>query len=431
MRQEKRITAGRDGLDMYEKRILPNGVRILTEAVPGVRTAALGIFVGTGSRHERSNENGAAHFIEHMTFKGTDRRTAARLAEEMDAIGGQFNAYTTKEDTCFYAWCLDIHLGRAADLLCDMFFRSRFDQGDVDTERGVILEEIDMYEDTPEDLVAERVDMTAYRGSSLARPILGRPSTLGKMSGEWLRDYRERHYAPQEIVVALAGSFSGEMVESLSEQFGAIPARPAVGYRPAQFRPGWTEKRKAIEQNHLDMAFPGLDWNHPRRFEMLILLNLLGGGASSRLFQEIREKRGLCYTISAYNSDHADLGILGVYTAVARETERQALEAIRAVICELADHGPTQAEVDRSREQCKANILMGLESIQSRMTHLGRSELLRDSILTPDGILDRYDAVTREGVHDLARQLLDFNRLAFSAVGRVAGIEEYRKMLGL
>lgn len=416
---------------MHETIALPNGVRILTEPVPGVRTAALGIFVGSGSRHEKAAENGAAHFIEHMTFKGTARRTAAQLAQEMDAIGGQVNAYTTKESTCFYARCLDCHLSLAAELLCDMFFHSRFAQEDVVTERGVILEEIGMYEDTPEDLCAERLAAGVYRGSSLARPILGKASTLGKMDGDWLRDYRDRHYTPNAIVVALAGSFSREAVEGLKERFSALTPRPGAGFRPAGYTPAWTVKRKAIEQNHLTLAFPALDWAHPRRYELQLLVNILGGGMSSRLFQEVREKRGLCYTTYAYNADHADLGILGVYAALGKETEAQALDAIRGVVLELADRGPTQEELDRTREQCKANVLMGLESVQARMSHLGRSELLLGTIQSPDEIIDCYDAVTREGVHALAQELLDFDQVSLSAVGRVSGAEEYRRWLGL
>ena len=186
----------------YEKITLPNGVRILTEQVPGVRSACLGIWVGTGSRHEKPGEGGAAHFIEHMLFKGTATRTAAQLAEEMDAIGGQVNAFTTKECTCFHARVLDTHLPRVADILCDMFFHSKFDDSDVETERGVILEEIGMYEDNPEDLCAERLAGVVFQGSPLARPILGKKATLEQMDGTWLRQYKDSHYGPESIVVA-------------------------------------------------------------------------------------------------------------------------------------------------------------------------------------------------------------------------------------
>ena len=209
---------------MYDKITLPNGVRILTEQVPGVRSASLGIWVGTGSRHEKAAESGSAHFIEHMVFKGTERRSAAQLAEEMDAIGGQINAFTTKECTCFYGRVLDTHLPRCTDLLCDMLFHSRFDEADVRTERGVILEEIGMYEDNPEDLSAERLAAAVFQGSALARPILGRPATLERMTGETLRDYMRSHYRPGDLVVALAGSFQPQDVEELKARFSALEA---------------------------------------------------------------------------------------------------------------------------------------------------------------------------------------------------------------
>ena len=272
---------------MYEKKTLPNGVRILTEHVPGVRSVSLGIWVGTGSRHESAGENGAAHFIEHMLFKGTRSRTAAQLAEEMDAVGGQINAFTTKECTCFYARVLDTHLARAADILCDMFFHSRFDDADVETERGVILEEIGMYEDNPEDLCAERLAGAVFKGSPLARPILGRKATLDKMDGAWLRAYQRAHYRPDRIVVALAGSFTDADAVELAGRFAGLEARPHTAARAAAYVPGVVVKKKAIEQNHLTLAFPGLSFADPRRFQLQLLSSILGGGMSSRLFQQV------------------------------------------------------------------------------------------------------------------------------------------------
>ena len=229
---------------MYRSITLPNGARILTQRIPGVRSAALGFFVGAGSRHELASENGAAHFIEHMSFKGTATRSAGDLAREMDAIGGQVNAYTTKEHTCYYARCLDSHLDRAVDLLCDMLFASRFDQRDVEVERGVILEEIGMYEDTPEDLCAERLSMAVYKGDSLGRPILGRASTLEKMTSEWLRQWQQEHYRPQAMVVSLAGSFTQQHVDALVERLSACPRVPSLpAARPTTAAPSPCGKR--------------------------------------------------------------------------------------------------------------------------------------------------------------------------------------------
>ena len=239
---------------MYQEIKLPNGARLLTEEVPGARSAALGFFVGVGSRHEQAGENGAAHFIEHMLFKGTGRRSTAQLARDMDAIGGQINAYTTKEHTCFYARSLDDHLDRSLDILSDMLFHSRFAQEDVETERGVILEEIGMYEDTPEDLVAERLSAAVYKGTSLARPILGTQATLEGMTGEWLAQWQRRHYRAGAVVAALAGSFSQRQVEALKDCLTALEPGGAPVQKPVAYRPAVTARKKAIEQNHLILA---------------------------------------------------------------------------------------------------------------------------------------------------------------------------------
>ena len=367
--------------EAYNTQVLPNGVRIVTEHVPSVRSASLGIWVGTGSRSEKPGEGGAAHFIEHMVFKGTERRTARQLAQEMDAIGGQVNAYTTKECTCFYARSLDEHLSRAMDMLCDMVFCSRFDEQDVQTERGVILEEIGMYRDNPEDLCSERLMGAVYKGTPLARPILGKRASLEKMTGAWLREYMRAHYLPGDIVVSLAGSFPELVVEELKARFLALEGGKSPAPRPAGYTPAFTLKKKSIEQNHLTLAFPGLSFADPRRFQLQLLSSILGGGMSSRLFQQVREQKGLCYSIYSYGTCHDDTGYFGVYTALGRETEGQALDTILAVIRELTEHGVTQAELDRAREQSKANVLMGLESAQSHMSSLGRGEVLDEDAI--------------------------------------------------
>ena len=411
---------------MIETKTLPNGVRILLEPMEGMRSAALGIWVGAGSRHEAAGENGAAHFIEHMTFKGTHTRTAADIAMEMDAIGGQVNAFTTKEHTCFYVRALDAHLEQAADVLCDMFFSSAFRQEDVDTERGVILEEIGMYADNPEDLCAERLAAAVYKGSSLARPILGRPATLTRMTGESLRAWRDAHYRPQETVVALAGSFSPQVCRALTDRFAALPSVPARREKKAAYHPAFTLKRKATEQNHITLAFPGLPYGDERRFTLQLLSFILGGGMSSRLWQEVRENRGLCYSVYSYGAGHAETGLFGIYTALGKQTQHEALQAIWTEVCRFVQDGPTQEELSRAREQSKASVLMGLESTQARMNHLGRSTLLTGKVLSPDEIIGAYDAVTREDVLALARELFAPAGLSLCAVGKVEDEAYYR-----
>ena len=415
---------------MVQQTILPNGARLLTQAVPGVRSAALGFFVGVGSRHESARESGAAHFIEHMLFKGTGRRTAAQLARDADAVGGQLNAYTTKEHTCFHIRVLDSHLDRGLDLLADMLFHSRFDPADARLERGVILEEIGMYEDTPEDLVAERLSAAVYKGNALARPILGRESTLSEMDGDWLRTWHREHYHAGVLVASLAGSFTGEQAGRLTQLLASLPGGPVPRVRPASHKPAVTAKRKAIEQNHLILAFPAPSYLDPRRAQVTLLNSLLGGGCSSRLFQELREERGLCYTVYSYVADHEDTGLLGIYAAVSPDQEEQALEAARRVALELAGRGPSQEELDRVRDQAKANLLMSGESVQARMSQAGSSALLFGRVRETQEILDLYDAVTREQLRTLAGELFRMEHASLSAVGRVGPAAHYAAWLG-
>ena len=414
---------------MYQEIIRPNGARLLMEEVPGARSAALGFFVGAGSRHEKPEENGSAHFIEHMLFKGTARRTAADLAMDMDAIGGQINAYTTKENTCFYSRSLDRHLDRALDILSDMLFHSRFAQEDVETERGVILEEIGMYEDTPEDLVAERLSAAVYKGTALARPILGTQATLTDMTGESLKKWHRDHYRAGNMVAALAGSFSQGQVDQILSLLDTLEPG-SVEQTPAKYKAAVTSRRKNMEQNHLILAFPAMNYLDPRRYQLLMLNSLLGGGCSSRLFQQVREQRGLCYSVYSYVADHEDVGLQGIYTAVNPEQEGETLAIIRAIIQDLAEHGPSQEELDRVREQATAGLLLGSESIQSRMSHLGNAALLYHKIREVDEIIECYNAVTREQLRTLAGEMFNWNHASLSAVGKVKTIADYSKWLG-
>lgn len=414
---------------MYHMTTLPNGVRLLTQAVPGVRTAAVGIYIGTGSRYESAAENGAAHFLEHMAFKSTLTRSTREMARQIDSIGGHVNAYTTKETTCFYARCLDSRLGDTIDLLSDMLLCPAFLQEEVDTERGVILEEIGMYRDTPEDLVSERLNAAVYKGTPLARPILGTRRSLQAMDSQSLRAYHTDHYRPDRMVISLVGSFSSLDVERLAARFCVLAPAPQPTVKPVCFRPAVTVKRKATEQNHLILAFPALSYMDERRFQLALLSSLLGGGVSSRLFQQVREERGLCYTVYSYLADHRDTGLIGLYAALSPATEQQALSTMCRIVTQLAQDGPEPDELDRAREQAKTSVLMGLESTRARMSHLGSSMLLRGRVLSPDELLEAYDAVTPQQVRQLARELFRFDRAALSAVGRVESAQSYEQLL--
>lgn len=404
----------------YQLETLPNGVRILTEPIDSVRSAALGIWVATGSRNEGANESGAAHFIEHMLFKGTSTDSAAHLAARMDAIGGQLNAFTTKECTCFYVHALDSHLMEGLDILCGMFFDSKFAQGDVETERGVVLEEIGMYRDDPADVCSERLAAAIYRGTPLARPILGRKATLDRMTGEWLKAYLHSHYAPDRVIVSLAGSYPEQVLEEIRRRFSCMQPVQTPKLKPARYTPSITLKRKATEQNQLILAFPAIPADDPRRFALQLLSSILGGGMSSRLFQTVREQQGLCYNIYTYGSCYEDIGIFCVSTAQSRETEEKAISSIKREIDRFVDQGASQEELNRARELSKANVLMGLESTTAHMNHLARSILQNGQILSPDEIISRYDAVTLSDLAQLAKEIFRWDLASLSVVGKVA-----------
>jgi len=413
---------------MYDKITLPNGVRIVSEKMHHVRSSAIGIWLGVGSRYEKADESGAAHFIEHMLFKGTEKYTASELASIMDGIGGQINAFTSRENTCFYARVLDTHLNTAVDILTDMLFYSNLAPEDIESERNVILEEIDMYSDTPDDLVVERLVSRAFKGA-LGRPTLGKAATLKKMTSESLREFMNHHYTAANIVVSLAGSFTDAHLENISKIFSSLPSGKPSVFSKGSYTPVMTAKRKATEQNHICLAFPGMSALDENRYKLLLMSNILGGGMSSRLFQTVRETHGLCYSVYSFTSLFRDTGMLGIYTALNKETEAQALGLILDEVTKLLNDGVTEQELSLSREQVKSNVVMSMESSQSRMQKLGTGELLRGTSPSPDELIRRYDAVTREDILNTARAVLDMSKLSISVVGKVKPIEEYTKAL--
>lgn len=415
--------------ERYEKLTLPNGVRILYEKIPYVRSVSAGIWVGTGSRFENAVENGISHFIEHMVFKGTETRSASELAMLIDGAGGQTDAFTSKESTCFYGKALDTHLDELLDVLCDMFFNSTFRDADVESERGVILEEIDMYEDAPEDLCSERLFAGIYKGNALARPILGKPATLFAMNGETMKEYMAEHYLGGSIVIALSGSFEQRHIDYIAERFAK--ARPGEEKTPKapKYVPTVTAKRKRIEQNHLCLAFPACSFADPNRYSVQLLNNLFGGGMSSRLFQTLREKLGLCYSVYSFTSSHCDTGILGLGTALGEDTEEEAITAMIDEIKKLLDGGVTADEVRRAREQVKSGVLMSLESTSARMNRLARGELFLGEIVSAEELIERYNAVTEDDILATARSIFRPELASFSAVGRVRSTDDYRRLI--
>jgi predicted Zn-dependent peptidase len=412
---------------MIQIKTLSNGARIVHEFIPHVRSATVVFWVAHGSRHEPAGMDGAAHAIEHMLFKGTATRTAAEMAAEMDAIGGQVNAYTTKEVTCYYARALDSHLPKAIELLGDMFFNPRFDDEAWELERGVIIEEIAMCEDQPDDLVYQNLFAAVYKDLPLGVPIIGSAQTLSSMTAQKLKEYKILNYRPCDMLVSIAGHYSPADLDKIESMLSALAPAECPPLIPCHYSPAFCLREKDIEQNHIALGFPGLPQS--REYAYSIMSSILGAGMSSRLYQKIREEHGLCYSVYSYTTSHRDTGVAGVYTALGPETEKKALGLIREVVDKFVKEGPDDLELNRAREQLKANIIMTEELTMHRSTGIGNSVICFGNALETDEVIRRIDAVTRERVMELAAQIFDFSKVSLSVVGKPEDEAVYRELL--
>ncbi|HVL82676.1 MAG TPA: pitrilysin family protein [Pseudonocardia sp.] len=395
---------------------LPGGLRVVTETVPGVRSAALGIWLGVGSRDESAREAGAAHFLEHLLFKGTRRRTAAEIAEEFDAVGGELNAFTAKEHTCYYAHVLDADLPLAVDVLADVVTEALLDPADVELERGVVLDEIAIRDDDPEDLAGELFDEALFGDHPLGRPVIGSAGSVRGMSRETLHGFWRGRYTTPRMVVAAAGNLGHDRVVELAGAALADAAarsgahRPlaprAPAERPAGERPGLVLRGEDTEQAHLLLGVPGVHRHDPRRPAAAVLNAVLGGGPSSRLFQEVRERRGLAYSVYSALATYADAGSLSVYVGCSPDRLGEVAAVVREVLRDVTASGPTPAEVARARGSLRGGLVLGLEDMQSRMNRIGRSELDHARQRSLAESVERIAAVTPEEVAALAAELL-------------------------
>lgn len=414
---------------MIEKRVLPNGLRIVAEELPHVRSASMGIWVKNGSRHEPDKLSGISHLIEHMVFKGTASRTTEQIAIESDSLGGQIDAFTDKECTCFTFKVLDTQIRQGIDLLSDMVLRPAFPESELELERNVVLEEIDMYEDSPEDVAIERLFEQCYQGSALGKPILGTRETLFDINSERLSEYHSSHYGAKDIVVAISGHFTSADLDYIAQCFSQVPDVPQNTETPAKYRPAIVTCKKEIEQNHLCLSFEAPNALSPKRYTLSLLSGILGLGMSSRLFQAIREKNGLCYTIYSFTNTMLDTGVFSIYTSLGRKTEKQALSLLVTLLEELCEDGVSQDELNRCRSQIETGILMGLESTETRMMRLGKSELMRGTIPSMEQTLAAYENVTKEQIKALANEMFLFEEVSFSCVGTPFSEEEYLNIL--
>jgi len=406
--------------DRHRLTELDAGVRVVTEAMPGVRSIALGLWVGAGSRDEADGQAGLSHFIEHLLFKGSRSFGSTEIDEIFDAMGAEINAGTSKETTSVYARFLDRHLERALEVMADMVLRPAW--ADVDSERQVVIEEIAMYEDEPSDKVHDVLAGAVFGHHPLGKPIIGTPEVVSSVPVDDIAAYHARRYRPGRLVVAAAGNLEHDRVVALLERALAAggPAAgptPAPDPAPANGRPALRFHHKTTEQVHVCLGGPGIARADERRFALRVLDTILGGSSSSRLFQEVRERRGLAYSVFSYFSQFVDTGEVAVYVGTRPDRVREALGVLAAELRRLQEEPVGAGELERARENVKGRTALGLESTQARMHRLGSSVLMGVPVLTPDEIMARIDAVTADDVESLARELLDPERLSAAAVG--------------
>ncbi len=411
---------------MVNIKTLKNGIRVAVEEIPYVRSVSFGIWVKNGSRDENINNNGISHFIEHMLFKGTFKRSAKDIAEEMDALGGQINAYTTKEYTCYHTRVLDKHIEKAVDILSDMFLNSKFDDNDVSRERNVILEEINMYDDAPEEVVHDKLQESIWKNSSLGLPILGTADTISNFDGKIIKDYFDKHYTNENTVISIAGNVNENEAFALVEKyFGDKKSLKTLNEEKEKtvYYPSFIKSPKDIEQIHMCMCFPGLERDHENKYDMTIFNTIFGGGMSSRLFQKIREDNGLTYSIYSYISAYTDAGLFAVYAGMNPNQTEKVCRLIYEEIEDIKNSLISDKVIKITKEQIISNYIIGTESTVNRMTSMGGSVLLRNTVQTQEEIISNIESVTAQSVHNIVNKIFDFDKISISLSGNTESID--------
>jgi len=406
---------------MYRKTVLPNGLRVLTETMPAVRSATIGIWADVGSAAESAERRGISHVVEHMLFKGTDRRSARQIAETMDGVGGNLNAFTDKESTCYYAKVIDRHVPLALDVLADMFLHSCFDPQELAKEQKVILEEIKMYEDSPDELIHDVFLQTMWRSSSLGEPTIGFADTIARVSPDDLRAHMRAHYAPNSVVVAAAGNVAHEQfVELVCEQFAGFDGACRLPEpQSPDAMPATNVRYKESEQAYVVVGTRGVDARDERRYALSLLDTVLGGGMSSRLFQEIREKRGLVYSVYSFQAAYRAAGLFGVYAGTSSENVQACIDIVAEQFARARKIRIAEDEFRLAKEHIKGNLTLSLESTSARMIRLGRNEFTLGRHVTAEEIEQHVDSVSAEQVQELANELLLDENLGLCIIGPV------------
>ena len=407
----------------YQKTVLDNGLRVITEEIPFLRSVSIGVWVVTGSRDERPHENGISHFIEHLLFKGTEKRTAFDIAKEIDSVGGTLNAFTGREYTCFYAKVIDQNLPLAIDLLSDIFLHSLMDLKDVEKERMVILQEIKMVEDTPDDYIHDLFNRVCWGDHPLGFPIYGSSELVQSFRRDQLRQFFENNYPPDRIIVCAAGKLRHQGVVDLIERtFGKIPKSGRTRERGKPDPISTTNIRKRdLEQVHFCLGTRGLQYNHSLRFASYVLNTILGGGMSSRLFQEIRENRGLAYSVYSYLPTYIDSGLVVVYAGTNGDSFQEVIDLVLHEFNHLKKGPLKNGELETAKEQLKGNLLLSLESSDNLMTRLAKNEIYFQSYLPVGMILKGIDEIMEETVRQLANEIFDERFFCLTVLGPTNG----------
>ena len=410
--------------DAIQVTTLPSGLTIVTETMPRVETVSFGAYIAAGTRHEEAAVNGASHFLEHMAFKGTARRDAAAIAREIENVGGQINAYTARENTAYYCKVLKEDTGLAADIIGDILTNSTFVPEELERERGVILQEIGQANDTPDDIVFDHFQNTAYADQAMGRPTLGAEAVIKDMKREALTGYMRTHYGPKNMVVAAAGALEhADVLEMARQHFGLLPVVAIPAPEPARYTGGEYREEQDLEQVHVVLGFEGLPYKHPQSHAAMLLSTLLGGGMSSRLFQEIREKRGLVYSIYSYTQPFDDSGLFAIYAGTG---EKEAAELVPVTLEELVrvQHDVTEDELNRAKAQLRASLLMSLESTGSRCEQLARQWQVHGRIIPTEETKQKIAAVTVADVQAVAAQIFRGKPTlaALGPAGKVPGL---------
>lgn len=391
---------------MFEKFILDNGIKVVTYKMPEMRSVSVGLWLNVGSRSETPENNGVSHFIEHMLFKGTQKRSAKKISQLFDSIGGQLNAFTGKECTCFYSKTLSDYLELSLDVLSDMYFNSLFSENEIALERNVILEEIDMYEDAPEELINDIMAATVWN-NSLKYPILGPSQNIQEMTREKILDYKAKNYTFDRLVISVAGNFENkQLLKYLNKYFSKENDNKSyVKYEKNDFCSGNVIKNKDIEQVHICFGYPGLKSKDDLVYPMLALNLALGGGMSSRLFQEVREKRGLAYSVYSYTSSYMEEGMFNIYVGCNPKNSEKVIDLIDNQVENIVKKGLTKREIESAKQQLKGNFLLGLENTTSLMSYGGKSEVLWNDIETVEDVLNQISNIDEESINKVIEKI--------------------------